>query len=146
MILTDKVFNCTGKVYGWKWRQDDIGNSTAFKLQVWRRMTSQFHLIGSTLIHPTEPVISSQGYEDRITYLSDSNEILIQPGDFLGIDSMDRFSNIAVLANEVTSEDLDSSKAYAYKRPIGSVLDISNSKRYFDYAAGNFAALFTEGK
>lgn len=146
MILTDKVFNCTGKVYGWKWRQDGIANSTVFKLQVWRRMTNQFHLIGSTLIYPTELVINSQGYEDRVTYLSETYEILTQPGDFLGIDSMDRFSNIAVLANEVTSEDLDSSKAYAYKRPIGSVLEVSNSKRYFDYAAANFAALFTEGK
>ena len=140
-VLVNATFSCPGKVTAWRYIRLTPTEETFFFLQVWRFVgPREVMRIGSTLIET--PAILTVESTEVLYNLETSEQITVQPGDFIGV-----FSPEGSLKLPISSKRFGAvfhSEVYAFDVTNGvlpTTLDLNDNLVYDDNVGVNIQAI-----
>ena len=140
-IFVNATFSCPGKVTAWRYIRLTPTEETFFFLQVWRLIgPREVVRIGST--HIETPANFTAGRVEVLHNLEDSEQIVIQPGDFIGVFAPEGTSKVPIASRRFGTAN--QSETYAFDITNGvlpTTLDLADHSSYDDNAAANIQAV-----
>ena len=140
-IQVNATFSCPGKVTAWRYIRLTPTEETFFFLQVWRFVGPREAVrVGSTLIET--PAISTTGNSEVLFSLEASEQIMVQPGDFIGVFAPEGTHKVPIASRRF--DTVFYSEVYAFDITNGvlpTTLDLDNNFGFDDNIGVNIQAV-----